>query len=251
MGAGPVAGERGTGEPADDRGGDPRGDAPGRARHRTVVLGPAGGVRATEAEHPDAGFPDGEEADAVVIAVRGHWQQLVAPVAVLYATAAACGFLLSSDPDPRGAAARVVGLCVLVVLGRWTVLPWLRWLTTCHEVTADRLCVRSGVVAVEERDIPLARVADVTRVRTGIAGRITGAGTLVVRIGGEDGEDGEEREAGEGDEGDEEDELVLPLLPDADRLRATLLDLAREAREARGGAGVGPACPTRGTGEPV
>lgn len=174
-------------------------------------------------EPPDTPWIDElDETDEVLFAVRGHWWALAVPVTVLFVTAAVSGFLLSTDPDPDSLATQVVAACVLVVLVRWTLLPWLRWLTTSHGLTARRLFVRRGIVAVEDRGLPLVRVTDVMRLPGGPVHRILGAGTLVVRADGADGEDGD---------------LVLTGLPDADRLRHLILWHARDAGAPPGAAG--------------
>lgn len=113
---------------------------------------------------------------------REHWRVLVVPVAVLFAAIAVGAFAASRAPVGSGRPwARIAVLVItLAVVGRWSVLPWLRWLTDRHIVADGRLVVRTGVWTQEGRAIGLARIADVTVVQDGVLERVLGIGTLTV-----------------------------------------------------------------------
>jgi uncharacterized membrane protein YdbT with pleckstrin-like domain len=136
---------------------------------------------------PDRLLGDGEE---VVLAMRPHWKEMFLPVIVLLVVSPGASFLAAIVPESsaqkwlRLAIAVVAALIVL----RWCVWPFLRWITTAYVVTDRRLITRIGVVARLGRDMPLSRVNDVTFEHSGILERILGCGTLVVESAGERGQ---------------------------------------------------------------
>lgn len=130
---------------------------------------------------------DGEN---VEMAMRPHWKELVRPALVLLVTCPLATYLATIVPD--GAAQGWLRLAVLVVavlvLLRWTLWPFLNWLTTSYVVTDRRLITRIGVITRHGRDMPLSRVNDVTFEHGGILERMLGCGTLVVESAGERGQ---------------------------------------------------------------
>ena len=80
-------------------------------------------------------------------------------------------------------------LCLVLValLGVLTLVPFLRWVTTHYVLTDRRLITRRGVVARSGRDMPLARVNDISFSHN-VFERILGCGTLVVESAGERGQ---------------------------------------------------------------
>jgi uncharacterized membrane protein YdbT with pleckstrin-like domain len=128
--------------------------------------------------------------ERIALELRPHWKALVVPVFVLLVVAAAAGFaasLVPTGPSRRWAllAIAVVGL---VVIGRWTIWPWLRWHTTNYVLTTHRLILREGVIARDGHDIPLSRVNDVSFAHSSLLERVLGCGTLTVESGGERGQ---------------------------------------------------------------
>jgi uncharacterized membrane protein YdbT with pleckstrin-like domain len=130
------------------------------------------------------------EDENVVMAMRPHWKELVAPALVLLVVCPVATYVVTvlpeGDTQPwlRGA---VLVLALLVLL-RWTFWPFLVWLTTSYVVTDRRLITRVGVVARRGRDMPLSRINDVTFEHSGLLERILGCGTLVVESAGERGQ---------------------------------------------------------------
>ena len=124
------------------------------------------------------------------MAMRPHAKELVVPVLVLLLVSPAATYLVTVMPE-NGAQAwlrwAVVVVAALVLL-RWTVWPFLRWLTTSYVVTDRRLITRTGVLARHGRDMPLSRVNDVTFAHTNLLERMLGCGTLVVESAGERGQ---------------------------------------------------------------
>ena len=150
----------------------------------------------------------------LVLSVHPHWKVLVWPAAlgVLIIAAAAAAWL----QFPYGKAAPIAGVILAVValalLSRVVGVPLLRWRTTQYTLTSKRLRVRKGIITREGKDIPLARVTDVS-FETGLLDRIVGAGTLVVESPGEHGQ------------------LRLSGIPHVQFLQGRLFELVEEERQ--------------------
>ncbi|MGN0064900.1 MAG: PH domain-containing protein [Nocardioides sp.] len=124
---------------------------------------------------------DGEH---VVVSTRTHAKALVGPLLVLLVTAALVVALSMWAGSLDGhTAATVVGIATGLVAGIvvlvFTVVPFLRWLSTSYTFTNRRFIKRSGIIAKEGRTIPLNRISGVD-FEIGVVDRIFGCGTLVV-----------------------------------------------------------------------
>jgi uncharacterized membrane protein YdbT with pleckstrin-like domain len=124
-----------------------------------------------------------------VLLLRPHWKTLIRPlfVALLVVVVA----LVIEAVIPAGKAAAVIRLAVGVVailaLMLWLIVPVLRWRTTTYELTTRRLRMRAGIATRRGRDIPLARINDVS-FEKGLLDRLFGSGRLVVESAGEHGQ---------------------------------------------------------------
>ena len=100
---------------------------------------------------------------------------------------------------------------VLLLHPHWKTLlgPVLRWRTTTYELTTRRMRVRAGVVTRHGRDIPLARINDVS-FEKGPLDRLLGSGRLVVESAGEHGQ------------------IVLKDIPRVEFAQATLFRLVED-----------------------
>jgi uncharacterized membrane protein YdbT with pleckstrin-like domain len=130
-------------------------------------------------------LPDGEE---VVISLRPHGAALTVPVLVLLVALAVGAFAAGRVPDGEWQTAgrwAVAALTAAVVV-RWSLLPWLRWLTTAFVVTDRRVTLQRGLLRRSSRGVPLSRVADVGLDRS-LRQRLLGSGTLVLDTVGERG----------------------------------------------------------------
>jgi uncharacterized membrane protein YdbT with pleckstrin-like domain len=118
------------------------------------------------------------EGEYVVLSVRSHGKALIGPVALLVLVMV--GFfttlLMTTENSPWGLVAGVVAVPLLVL---WSLIPFLRWLTTTYTVTNRRLITRSGILTRSGRDIPLFRINDVAYEK-GLLDRLLGCGTLVI-----------------------------------------------------------------------
>lgn len=128
--------------------------------------------------------------ERVVMAMRPHWKELVGPALVLLLVSPLATFAAAVMPggDARPWLRLAVAVVALLVVLRWSLWPFLVWLTTSYVVTDRRLITRYGVVARIGRDMPLSRVNDVTFEHSSILERVLRCGTLVVESAGERGQ---------------------------------------------------------------
>jgi uncharacterized membrane protein YdbT with pleckstrin-like domain len=136
------------------------------------------------------GFPTRllDEGEDVVLQLHPHWRALVLPVLAIPVFAGLAGFLASLVDGSHAGQLRLVILAVAVlVLVVVSLRPWLRWVTTRYVVTSRRVMIRTGLLARAGRDVPLARITDVSFSHTALE-RLFGSGTLVVESAGERGE---------------------------------------------------------------
>ncbi len=73
----------------------------------------------------------------------------------------------------------VVGQVVL-----WAIVPFMRWLTTEYVFTDRRIIVRSGIITRHGKDMPLAKVNNVSFYVPAM-GRLLNYGELVIQSAGE------------------------------------------------------------------
>lgn len=128
--------------------------------------------------------------EEVVMALRPHWKEMVWPVIVLLVVCPVATYLVTIMPDnsaQKWLRWAVVVIAALILL-KWTVWPFVKWLTTAYVVTDRRIITRVGVIARTGRDMPISRVNDVTFSHSGILERILGCGTLVIESAGERGQ---------------------------------------------------------------
>jgi uncharacterized membrane protein YdbT with pleckstrin-like domain len=129
------------------------------------------------------------EGEEVVLDLHPHWSQLVVPALVLVVVCGLGGYGLAAAPS--GSAHKIVQWVIIgvaIVLIVWfTVLPYLRWVTTRYVLTTDRLVLRTGIVARHGRDVPLNRVNDVS-FSENLLERMLRSGTLVIESAGERGQ---------------------------------------------------------------
>src|SRR5437763_16435247 len=115
---------------------------------------------------PDMPFPQRLLADdeEVVLDLHPHWKRLLLPALVLPAVVGLASYLVFLVPDDvaRGAVRWLVVAVALVVVLRWSLWPYLQWLTTRYVLTTRRVVIRTGVFGRSGRAIPLTRLNDVT-----------------------------------------------------------------------------------------
>jgi uncharacterized membrane protein YdbT with pleckstrin-like domain len=159
------------------------------------------------------------EDESVVMALRPHWKELVVPALVLLVVSPLATYVATIAPD--GDAQQWLRLAVAVVaalvLLRFTVWPFLRWLTTAYIVTDRRVITRVGIIARRGRDMPLSRINDVSFEHGSVFERVLGCGTLIVESAGERGQ------------------LVLRDVPHVEEVQRDVYRLAEDDEERRRG----------------
>jgi uncharacterized membrane protein YdbT with pleckstrin-like domain len=125
----------------------------------------------------------------LVLRVHPHWKTLIRPVSVAVVIVVVA--LVAEVMIPSGSAAPlarlVLGAVAILAVMLWLIVPVLRWSTTTYELTTRRLRMRDGIIARHGRDIPLARINDVSFTK-GLLDRLLGSGRLVVESAGEHGQ---------------------------------------------------------------
>jgi uncharacterized membrane protein YdbT with pleckstrin-like domain len=120
---------------------------------------------------------DGEH---IILSTRTHVKVLILPAVVLIVIAGLAGYLSSlPDGEHAGTWRWVIWVIVAVLLGWFTVAPFLSWLLTTYTFTSRRLITRTGVFTRRGHDIPLNRISDISYEK-GLVDRLFGCGTLVV-----------------------------------------------------------------------
>jgi uncharacterized membrane protein YdbT with pleckstrin-like domain len=129
------------------------------------------------------------EDEHLVLRLHPHWKTLIGPllVAVLVVAAALIAEVLIPPNSAAAVERLVVAAIAILAVMLWLIVPVLRWRTTTYELTTRRLRVRSGIVTRHGRDIPLARINDVS-FEKGLLDRLLGSGRLVVESAGEHGQ---------------------------------------------------------------
>lgn len=159
--------------------------------------------------------------EEIVMAMRPHWKEMIGPVLVLLVTCPVATYLATAVPDGSAQDWLRLAIVVLAVLivSRFTLWPFVKWLTTSYVVTDRRIITRVGVVARTGRDMPVSRVNDVSFSHSGILERILRCGTLVVESAGERGQ------------------LVLRDVPHVEEVQRDLYRLTEADEERRRGDG--------------
>ena len=124
-----------------------------------------------------------------MLLLHPHWKTLIRPfaVAVLVIVIALIAEVLIPSNSAAAVERLVVAAVAILAVMLWLIVPVLRWRTTTYELTTRRLRVRSGIVTRHGRDIPLARINDVS-FEKGLLDRLLGSGQLVVESAGEHGQ---------------------------------------------------------------
>ena len=147
----------------------------------------------------------------LVLLLHPHWKTLIRPfaVAVLVIAIALIAEVLIPSNSAAAIERLVVAAVAILAVMLWLIVPVLRWRTTTYELTTKRMRVRSGIVTRQGRDIPLARINDVS-FEKGPLDRLLGSGRLVVESAGEHGQ------------------ILLDDIPRVEFTQATLFRLAEE-----------------------
>jgi membrane protein YdbS with pleckstrin-like domain len=123
---------------------------------------------------------DGEE---VLVDVRPHWWYLAGPILVLGLVIAG-GVVAAVLAAPTWLDWVAIGALVLSVA--WMIGRYASWASTSLVVTTSRLISRTGVLARNGREIPLAALTDISYHQS-LFERIIAAGDVLLESAGRDG----------------------------------------------------------------
>jgi uncharacterized membrane protein YdbT with pleckstrin-like domain len=149
--------------------------------------------------------------EQVVLLLHPHWKTLFRPILVAVVVVIAALIVEVVIPPGRytGIGRLAIAVVAILALMLWLIAPLLRWRMTTYELTTRRLRVRNGVVTRRGRDIPLARINDVS-FEQGPLDRLLGCGRLVVESAGEHGQ------------------IVLSEIPHVETVHSTLFRLVED-----------------------
>lgn len=119
--------------------------------------------------------------ERVELDMRPHWRVLIGPLLLLLVTVPVASYAaaaVGSDGWRLWVRWAVVAVAA-VVLVRWVLVPFARWLATSYVFTNRRIILRTGVLTRKGRDMPLSKVNNVAFEKS-LLERILDAGTLVV-----------------------------------------------------------------------
>ena len=124
---------------------------------------------------------DGER---VLLDLRAHGAALALPVAALLVVVGLAGFAAAraGGGPSQGVLRLAVAAGAALTLAHLSLVHWLRWRADRFVLTDERIALRSGVWRRTGRDVPLARVDEVTFSQT-LLQRVRGSGTLRVAAG--------------------------------------------------------------------
>ena len=127
--------------------------------------------------------------ETIALDLHPHWWYFSEPVASLIVAIVVGIWFLAADisNDTLDKVLTVLAIVALVGTAGWTIIRYLKWMTTHFVITSHRLIFRTGVLAKSGIEIPLERVNNVN-FNQSIFERMLGAGDLLIESGGEDGQ---------------------------------------------------------------
>jgi uncharacterized membrane protein YdbT with pleckstrin-like domain len=130
--------------------------------------------------YPKKLLADGE---TIEFELKPHWRALFVPIVVLVIIVFLGSWLyfLTTNSILRYV---ILGVGIIIVVW-FAAMPFLRWLTTQFVFTNRRVIVRRGLLTKQGRDMPLAKVNNVS-FSVPFMGRILNYGRLVIQSAGED-----------------------------------------------------------------
>lgn len=124
---------------------------------------------------------DGER---IEMSLRTHKKALILPAVVLVLLTGIASYLTAvvtaGDDEVVTWVAGGIWLAAAAAIFAWSVLPFLRWLTTVYTVTTERVLHTTGLLTRTGRSMALTRVVDVSFDKHPLD-RMLGCGTVVIR----------------------------------------------------------------------
>lgn len=124
----------------------------------------------------------GEE---IITDFRPHWSAILGPIGITLVALALIIVLMIFAP--AGVLAQWGPLAVAVIWLLFTIRGFVRWLTTEHVITNERVIHRQGFISKHGKEIPLEMI-NTAAFRQSVFERIVGSGDLVIESAGEQGQ---------------------------------------------------------------
>jgi uncharacterized membrane protein YdbT with pleckstrin-like domain len=115
--------------------------------------------------------------ETIQFEMRPHWRALIWPAVLLVVQIAVFALLFMWLTNGIVRWILVAALVVGLIAG--VLVPFMRWVTTQYVFTDRRIIIRRGLLTKEGRDVPLAKVNNVTFSK-GLLGRIFNFGDLQI-----------------------------------------------------------------------
>ena len=130
------------------------------------------------------------EGEVIVNEMKPHWRALIVPSVVLIGVVFAATWLALMWGSWFSGALGSVGRWVIVIVAValiivFAVRPFLFWITTQYVFTNRRIITRAGLVAKRGRDMPLAKVNNVS-FEISVVGRMLNYGRLEIESAGDE-----------------------------------------------------------------
>jgi len=129
------------------------------------------------------GYPEKllSDDEVIVSEFRPHWSGIIREGLILVAALVAIGFLVAFD------AVWWLSLIVLLAGIFLTIRGLVRWFSTLHVITNERVIYRTGLIAKHGKEIPLEVINDVTFSQR-VYERLLGTGDLLIESAGTHGQ---------------------------------------------------------------
>jgi uncharacterized membrane protein YdbT with pleckstrin-like domain len=122
--------------------------------------------------------------EELAVDLHPHWWYFAEAVAALVGSIALGILFLAVGAESW---LKWLAVILIVVSALWTLVRYLRWMTTNFVITSDRIIFRHGLFAKSGIEIPLERVNSV-HFSQSILERVLGAGDLLIESGAEGGQ---------------------------------------------------------------
>lgn len=131
--------------------------------------------------YPTKLLSPGEE---IITEFKPHWTSILGPLGI---TLVALALIVILAFFAGGVLSQWGPLAVAVIWLLFTIRGYIRWLTTEHVITNERVIHRQGFVSKHGKEIPLEMI-NTAAFRQSVFERIVGSGDLVIESAGEQGQ---------------------------------------------------------------
>ena len=123
--------------------------------------------------------------EAIVYELKPHWRGLIVPFFFFLIELFLLTWLFITFSD-NNVLRWIIGVVFVIVVVGWSLVPFLRWMTTQYVFTDRRIIIRKGLLTKQGKDMPLSKTNNIT-FNQGILGRVFNYGNLDIDSGNVDG----------------------------------------------------------------